>query len=70
MPFSPTLLLEPTPAYRRPSRLATRLLVQWWLIGPPGRSATFAGVAVIARGSTLSLGLIFLGVLGGVGVGE
>ena len=55
MPFSPTLLLEPTPTYSLtppgfdPSLLATRLLVQWWLSSSPlpGRSATFTGTALI-----------------------
>ena len=46
MPFSPTLLLEPTVAYSLlPSGLAMTFLVQWWLIGPPGRSVTLTGAA-------------------------
>ncbi len=48
MPFSPALLLEPTVAYSLlPSGLAMMFLVQWWLIGPPGRSVTLTGCAVI-----------------------
>ena len=48
MPFSAALLLEPTVTYRRvPSRLASTFLVQWWLIGPPGRSTTLVGVTSI-----------------------
>jgi hypothetical protein len=48
MPFSPTLLLEPTVTYSfEPSGLAMTFLVQWWLIGPAGRSATLRGAAVI-----------------------
>ena len=41
MPCSAALLFEPTDTYSLlPSRLATTFLVQWWLSGPPGRSAT------------------------------
>src|SRR4051812_23579443 len=48
MPFSPTLLFEPTPTKSvSPSALAIRLLVQWWLIVPPGSIVTGAGGAVI-----------------------
>ncbi|MNI84691.1 hypothetical protein D3C73_1416170 [compost metagenome] len=40
MPFSATLLLEPTDTYSLlPSALAIRFLVQWWLM-PAGRSVT------------------------------
>ncbi|MCY1553218.1 hypothetical protein D9M68_896810 [compost metagenome] len=42
MPFSATLLLDPTDAYSLlPSGLAIRFLVQWWLM-PAGRSAIFS----------------------------
>src|SRR2546423_8944411 len=38
IPFSPTLLLEPTDTYSfDPSGRAMTFLVQWWLILPPGR---------------------------------
>ena len=48
MPFSATLLLEPTVAYSLlPSALAMMFLVQWWFSVPPGRSVTFTGAAVI-----------------------
>jgi hypothetical protein len=41
MPRSPTLLLEPTLTYSLlPSGLASRFFVQWWLIGPAGRSSS------------------------------
>ena len=48
MPFSPTLLFEPTVTYSvLPSALAIRFLVQWWFSGPPGKSMTFTPRAVI-----------------------
>jgi hypothetical protein len=48
MPFSVMLLFEPTPTYsNEPSRLATRLLVQWWSIGPPGSGVSIVPGAVI-----------------------
>ena len=48
MPFSATLLFDPTATNSFvPSADAITFLVQWWLIVPPGRSATFTGAAVI-----------------------
>ena len=56
MPRSPTLLFEPTVAYSFvPSGLAIRLFVQWWLIGPAGRSTSFVPAASM-RVSTPSYG--------------
>ena len=47
-PRSPALLLDPTLTYSRlPSGLASRFFVQWWLIGPPGRSTSLVPGAVI-----------------------
>ena len=41
MPFSPTLLFEPTVAYSlRPSGEAMMFFVQWWLMVPAGRSVS------------------------------
>ncbi len=49
MPFSATLLLEPIDTYSFvPSGEAVTFFVQWWLIGPAGRSAILRGAAVIA----------------------
>ena len=48
MPFSPTLLLEPTVAYSLlPSWLAMMFLVQWWFSGLPGKSVTCTPAALI-----------------------
>ena len=50
MPSSATLLFDPTVTYNLvPSLFAMIFLVQWWLIGPPGKSTTLVAGALIFK---------------------